>query len=83
MNSRLYVGNLPGSMTEARLSAKFSEHGKVARVKLITDHGTGGNLGYGFVEMDTSATAKRVIAELDGQIYDGGQLTVRTAIPER
>ncbi|HEX5045520.1 MAG TPA: RNA-binding protein [Gammaproteobacteria bacterium] len=83
MSRTLYVGNLPDSMTEARLSAKFSEHGKVSGVKLITDRGTGRNLGYGFVEMDTSATAKRAIEELDGVIYDGLQLTVRTATSPR
>ena len=81
MSNKLYVGNLPASMTEARLSSKFSEHGKVAGVRLITERGTGRNLGYGFVEMDTAATAKRVIAELDGQTYDGTELTVRTAMP--
>jgi RNA recognition motif-containing protein len=83
MNRTLYVGNLPDSMTEARLSAKFSEHGKVSGVKLITDHRTGRNLGYGFVEMDRPATAQRVMEELDGVIYDGLQLTVRTAASPR
>lgn len=81
MTRQVYVGNLPGSMTEATLSSKFSEHGKVARVKVVTDHRTGLSLGYGFVEMETAAMAKRVIAELDGQDYDGWLLTVRTATP--
>lgn len=79
MSSKLYVGNLPGSMTEAGLSDKFSEYGKVAGVRLITERGTGRSLGYGFVEMETPAMAKRAIAELDGETYDGWLLTVRTA----
>jgi len=81
MSRKVYVGNLPGSATETTLSCKFSEHGKVSRVNVITDHGTGRSLGYAFVEMATAAEAKRVIEELDGERYDGRDLTVRTAIP--
>jgi RNA recognition motif-containing protein len=83
MNKQVYVGNLPDSATEARLSSKFSEYGRVARVRLITDHGTGRSLGYAFVEMETPAAAKRLIAELDGESYDGWELTVRTATSSR
>ena len=79
MTKRLYVGNLSSEITEAQLSSKFSEHGKVSGVKLITDHSTGRSLGYAFVEMDTPATARRVVDELDGETYDGSELRVRAA----
>jgi RNA recognition motif-containing protein len=79
VSKKVYVGNLPPSATEATLSSKFSEHGKVSGVKLITDHGTGRSLGYAFVEMATAAEAKRVIEDLDGERYDGWELDVRTA----
>jgi len=79
VSKRLYVGNLPASATESTLSSKFSEHGKVSGVRLITDHGTGRSLGYAFVEMATAAEAKRVIEELHGERYDGRELNVRTA----
>ena len=81
MSRRVYVGNLPPSVTESRLSSKFFEHGNVVSVKVVTDHRTGRSLGYGFVELATPADAKRVIAELDGKAYDGRQLTVRSALP--
>jgi RNA recognition motif-containing protein len=83
VTKKVYVGNLPPSATEATLSSKFSEHGKVSAVKLITDHGTGRSLGYAFVEMATAAEAKRVIEELDGERYDGWALNVRSAAPSR
>jgi RNA recognition motif-containing protein len=83
LSRQVYVGNLPSSCTEATLSSKFSEHGKVAGVRLITDHGTGRSLGYAFVEMATKADAKRAIEELDGDHYDGWLLTVRTATSNR
>jgi RNA recognition motif-containing protein len=81
--SKVYVGNLPGSATEVTLAVKFSEHGKVFDVKLITDHGTGRSLGYAFVEMATAADATRVIEDLDGERYDGSNLIVRRATPKR
>ncbi len=83
MGRKVYVGNLPVSATEAALSNLVGEHGKVERVKMITDHGTGRSLGYAFVEMATAGDAKRVIEELDGTAYDGWALTVRTATPNR
>ena len=83
MSRKLYIGNLPPSATEKRLSTKFSEHGNVVGVKLITDRITGLSLGYAFVEMETPAQATHAITELDGQPYDGWRVTVRTATPQR
>ena len=83
MSRKLYIGNLPPSATESRLSTKFSEHGNVLGVKLVTDRVTGLSLGYAFVEMETPAQATHAITELDGEPYDGWRVTVRTATPQR
>ncbi len=83
MSRKLYIGNLPPSATESRLSTKFSEHGNVVGVKLITDRITGLSLGYAFVEMETPAQATDAITTLNGQPYDGWRVTVRTATPQR
>lgn len=83
MSRKIYIGNLPPSATESRLSTKFSEHGNVVGVKLITDRITGHSLGYAFVEMETPAQAGLAISQLDGQIYDGWRVTVRSATPQR
>lgn len=83
MSRKIYVGNLPDSANEIELSGKFAEHGKVLGVKMIADRGTGRSLGYAFVEMSTAAEAQCAIDELDGQIYDGWQLTVRSSTPLR
>jgi RNA recognition motif-containing protein len=79
----VYVGNLPRSANEAALTNLLSNHGKVRDVRIITDHRTGRNLGYAFVEMATASEAKRAIEALDGTSYDGLQITVRTATPNR
>jgi RNA recognition motif-containing protein len=83
MSRKVYVGNLPSSATESRLTTKFAEHGNVVRVKLVTDRHTGQSLGYAFIEMETSTEADRIIATFDGQTYDGWPLTVRSATPNR
>jgi RNA recognition motif-containing protein len=83
VSRNVYVGNLPASATEVALSNLFGEHGKVARVKMITDRGTGRSLGYAFVEMATPTEGARVIEALDGTAYDGWELTVRTATTNR
>jgi len=83
VSRKLYIGNLPPSATESRLSTKFSEHGNVVGVKLITDRITGLSLGYAFVEMETPAAATQAITKLNGEPYDGWRVTVRTATPQR
>jgi RNA recognition motif-containing protein len=83
VSRKIYIGNLPPSATESRLSSKFSAHGNVVGVKLITDRVTGLSLGYAFVEMETPAQANLAIAQLDGQPYDGWRVTCRTATPQR
>ena len=65
MGRRLYVGNLPYSVTEEGLTDKFSEFGTVESSKLITDRDTGRSKGFGFVEMSSDAEAKAAIVSGD------------------
>ena len=82
MSRQIYVGNLPQSITEIGLEAPFREYGNVTSVRLITDRGTGQNLGFGFVEMQTAAEARRAVQELHGIECDGRRLTVQVALPK-
>jgi len=81
MGRKLYVGNLPYSVTEEGLIEKFSPFGHVESAKLISDRDTGRSKGFGFVEMSTDAEAKAAIAELDGTDYDGRPMRVNEARP--
>jgi RNA recognition motif-containing protein len=81
-SKKIYVGNLPHSVTEIAISAKFREYGPVIGVRLIEDRATGRALGYGFIEMGTAADARRAIEALDGSDFEGWQLTVKTALPQ-
>ncbi|REJ73879.1 MAG: RNA-binding protein [Acidobacteria bacterium] len=82
MSKRIYVGNLPFSATEDEVREKFSEHGEVISVALITDRETGRPRGFGFVEMDDDA-ALAAISALDGQQMGGRSLRVNEAQPRR
>ena len=48
---KLYVGNLPNSLTDQELQDVFTPFGEVKSVNIIKDKFTGESLGFGFVEM--------------------------------
>jgi len=78
MSKKIYVGNLPFSVTEDALRELFAQHGEVHSVAVITDRETGRPRGFGFVEMD-EANAAKAIAALDGWDMDGRNLRVNEA----
>ncbi len=83
MSMKLYVGNLPESMTEDKLKTTFAEAGPVASAKIITDRYTGQPRGFGFVEMETKADGQRAISMFNGKDVDGGTLKVNEARPQQ
>jgi RNA recognition motif-containing protein len=82
MGSKLYVGGLPYSATEAQLNDVFAAHGTVESARVITDKFTGQSRGFGFVEMATAEEANAAIAALNGTQMDGRTLTVNEAKPQ-
>ncbi|HEY0687271.1 MAG TPA: RNA-binding protein [Steroidobacter sp.] len=76
--SKIYVGNLPFSVTEDSLRTLFSQHGVVESVALINDRDTGQPRGFGFVEMPRT-DATRAIQGLNGQDMGGRALKVNEA----
>lgn len=75
---KLYVGNLPWSMTDSDLDALFAECGRVTSAKVITDRETGRSRGFGFVEMDR-ADAQNAMAKLNGFQVESRALKVNEA----
>jgi RNA recognition motif-containing protein len=78
---RLFVGNLPYSVTAADLETLFTEVGKVVAVSLGTDRGTGQSKGFAFVEMGSKDEAAAAIKRFDGQEAWGRTLKVNEARP--
>jgi RNA recognition motif-containing protein len=81
MGKKLYVGNLPFSVTDASLSDTFSQCGTVESSRVITDRDTGRSKGFGFVEMSTDAEAQAAIEKLNGADWEGRPMTVNEAKP--
>lgn len=80
--TKLYVGNLSFSTTEAGLRAAFEAHGQVASASIVMDRDTGRPRGFGFVEMPNDAEAQNAISKMDGATLDGRPLKVNVAKPK-
>ena len=76
--TKIYVGNLPFSATDASIRAPFGNHGAVEKVSLIDDRGCGRRRGFGFVEM-ASADAVLATQAPNGTDFEGRTLTVNEA----
>ncbi len=82
MNTKLYVGNLPYSVTESDLRGLFAPAGEIASVAIITDRDTGRPRGFAFVEMVDAASAQKAITLVNGKMLDNRALTVNEAKPQ-
>ena len=78
--TRLHVGNLPLSMTEARLRRLLSQFG-VTRVHVEMGPKRRAERRFAFANM-SNRDGKRAIESLDGQIISGRKLRVGPARPK-
>jgi len=84
MASKLFVGNLPHSISDTQLNEFVINAGfQVASAVVIRDKLTGTPRGFGFVELGEGEDLQRAIAGLNGQTLDGRKLTVNEAQPQR
>jgi cold-inducible RNA-binding protein len=82
MGKKLYVGNLPYSVSDSDLQQMFEAHGTVQSAQVIMDRDTGRSKGFGFVEMGSDAEAQAAINAMNGNEIDGRALTVNEARPK-
>ena len=82
--SKLYVGNLPRSVTETSLEEFFqATQVQVENIELVRDLDTGVPRGFAFVELAPGLDIDKVIRDLNGQTLDGRQLVINEARPQR
>ncbi len=79
MSVTLYVGNISYSMKEEELRKAFGQFGEVVSVKIIIDKRTGKSKGYGFVEMDSDASAEEALKNMNGKELSGRNVKVNKA----
>jgi RNA recognition motif-containing protein len=78
---RIYVGNLPYSVTDEDLREVFGEYGQLASAEVIKDKFSGQSKGFGFVDMPNNGEADSAIKQLNESVFKGRKLTVNEARP--
>ena len=81
MKNKLYVGNLPYSMTSDGLREAFAQFGEITDAKVITHRDSGRSKGFGFVEFASEESATAAIEAMHGQEVQGRKLVVNVARP--
>ncbi len=81
MATKLYVGGIPYSTTDANLNDHFAKVGQVVSASIIIDRMTGRSKGFGFVEMANDDEAQKAIEMYNGADFEGRKLTVNVARP--
>ena len=82
MGKKLYVGNLPYSVSDSDLQQMFEAHGTVVSAQVIMDRDTGRSKGFGFVEMSSDQEAQAAVEAMNGKDINGRPLTVNEARPK-
>lgn len=77
---RLYVGNLPFSITSADLAELLNQAGSVDTAEIVSDRATNRSRGFGFVTMASAKEAEEAIRMFDG--YQVGGRTLKVNCPE-
>ena len=83
MSVKIYVGNLPFSVTDSILESNFAEFGRVSSAKVMMDRESGRSKGFAFVEMGSAEVAQAAITGLNGMSVDGRSIVVNLARPQR
>ncbi len=84
--SKLFVGNLPWSMSEDDLTSVFSEYGELEDVHLVTDRYSGRSRGIAFIKFageEAEQNAAAAMEAVNGQEHDGRELRVNVAEPRK
>jgi cold-inducible RNA-binding protein len=81
MPSKLYVGNLAFSVSNADLQELFSQAGQVRNATVVTDKFSGQSRGFGFVEMGSAEEATKAIKQFDQTELKGRSIRVNEAKP--
>lgn len=81
LGKRIYVGNLPWSITKKKLEELFSPFGDIEDALVIANKYTGRSRGFGFVTFKTDKSADEAIQEMDRKDVEGRSLVVKEARP--
>ena len=75
--AKIYVGNLDYSVTEQQLRAFFAAFGEVSDAHIPIDFHTKTSRGFGFVEFEQDAVAKKILADKQPKYLAGRRLYIQ------
>lgn len=78
---KLYVGNLPWTMTNDSLKDLFAPYGEISEAIIIMDRYSGRSKGFGFVTFVNEADAEKAAAEMAEKEIEGRKIVVNVARP--
>lgn len=84
--AKLFVGNLPWSMSQDDITKVFAEYGELEDVYLVTERHTGRSRGIAFVKYageDGEKNAAAAMEAQDGKEHDGREIRVNIAEPRK
>jgi cold-inducible RNA-binding protein len=81
MATKLFVGNLPFTASDADLETLFAQAGAVESVNLVRERETGRPRGFAFVTMTSDDEAAAAIRQFNEQPFGGRSLIVNEARP--
>lgn len=81
MSQRIYIGNLPYSVTAETLSELFAPFGEVIDTHVVMDRQTGRPKGFAFIEMSDTEAAHTAISQLNGSQLADRTINVSEAQP--
>ena len=81
MPSKIYVGNLAYSVSNADLHELFCQVGQVQSATVITDKFSGQSKGFGVVEMTTAEEVANAIRQFNDTELKGRNIKVNEARP--
>jgi len=80
---KIYVGQLPYSVTQEELREMFLQYGEVSSLNLIMDKYSGQSKGFGFIEMPNNSEADQAIKGLNKTMVKGREIKVNQAEERR
>ncbi len=80
-NKKLFVGNLPWSMSSHSLKDLFATYGEIVDCVIISESSTGRSKGFGFITFSSEQDAEKAKTEMNGKNIEGRNIIVNTAKP--
>jgi len=81
MEKRIYVGNLPFSVTQEGLKDLFMKYGNIEEAIVITNKFSGRSKGFGFVTFSMEESVEKAVSEMNKKAIEGREIIVKEAVP--